>query len=78
MKWLDVEEPFLGLLSVTTLEQWGLDEWEIDEVTFVYMNITPANFQLAPYSHLEDYRGHRNEHINTNCSISIRLLVLLV
>ena len=23
------EEPFFGLLSVTTLEQWGLDKWNI-------------------------------------------------
>ena len=51
----DEEEPFFGLLSVTTLEQWGLDEWDIDKVTFSYLNITPANFQQDPYSHFEDY-----------------------
>ena len=44
------------------------------KVTFVYLNITSANFQQDPYSHFEDYLGHRNRRINTNCSISIRLL----
>ena len=29
------EEPFLGLLSVTKLEQWGLDKWDIAKVTFI-------------------------------------------
>ena len=28
-KMADEEEPFFGLLSVTTLEQWGLDKWDI-------------------------------------------------
>ena len=36
---------FFKLLSVTTLEQWGLDKWDIAEVTFAYLNIISANFQ---------------------------------
>ena len=36
---------FLGLLSVATLKQWGLDEGDIAEVTFAYLNITSANFR---------------------------------
>ena len=63
---------FFGLLSVTTLEQWGLDEWDIAEVTFAYQNITSANFQQDPYSHFEFYHGHINKYINTTSSISIR------
>ena len=63
------------LLSITTLEQWSLDEWDIDEVTFPYLNTTSANFQQDPYSHLEDYRRHGNKYINTTSSISIRLYI---
>ena len=70
----DEEEPFFGLLSVTTLEQWGLDEWDIAEVTFAYLNITSANFQQDPYSHFEVYHGYINKYINTTSSISIRCL----
>ena len=52
------------LLSVTTLEQWGLDKWDIAEVTFVYLNITSANFQPDPYSHFAIYCTHINKYIN--------------
>ena len=59
-KMADVEEPFLGLLSVTTLEQWGLDKRDITKVTFTYLNIKSANFQWDPYSHLAGYCTHIN------------------
>ena len=70
-KMVDGEEPFLGLLSVTTLEQWGLDEWDgTYKVTLTYQNITFTNFQQNPYSHFEFYRGgHTNKYINTTSSI---------
>ena len=41
---------FFLLLSITPLEQWGLDQWDIAEVTFTYLNITSAN-----YNHLAGY-----------------------
>ena len=69
---VEEEELFFGLLTVTTLEKWGLDEWDIAKVTFSYLNIISAPFQQDPYSHFEDYCRHRNKHINTNCSVSIR------
>ena len=47
------------LLSVTTLEQWGLDRWDIVEVTLAYLNITSANFQPDPYSHFAGYCTHK-------------------
>ena len=75
-KMVDEEEPFFGLLSVTTLEQWGLDESDIAEVTFAYQNFIFANFQPDPYSHLAAYRLHLNKYINTTSSISIKLLLL--
>ena len=46
---------FLLLLSVNTLEQWGVDEWDIAEVTFPYLNTTSANFQQDNYSHFAGY-----------------------
>ena len=49
----DVEEAFFGLLSVTPFEQWGVDKWDMAEVTFAYLNIISANFQPNPYSHLQ-------------------------
>ena len=55
------EEPFFWLLSVTTLEQWGLDKWDIAEVTFTYLNIISANFQPDPYGHFTVYCIHINE-----------------
>ena len=45
-----------------------------DLCTFSCSPNASANFQQDPYSHFEDYQGHRNRHINTNCSISIRLM----
>ena len=33
---MGVGKSLFGLLSVTTLEQWGLDEWDIAQVTFAY------------------------------------------
>ena len=65
----DVEEPFFGDFSVTTLEQWGLDEGDIAEVTFSYLNIISAIFQQYIYIYIYIY-----ENINTTSSISIRLL----
>ena len=70
---VDEEEPFFfGLLSVTTLEQWGLDKSDIAEVTFTYQNFTSANFQQDLYSHLAAYIIHINKYINITSSISIR------
>ena len=54
-KMADEEEPSFELLSVTTLEQWGLDEWDIAKVTFAYLNIISANFQQDPYNHFTVY-----------------------
>ena len=75
-KMADVEVPFFGLLSVSTLEQWGLDErniaGDIAKVTFAYLNITSDNFQKDPYSHLAGYRAYINKYINTTSSISIK------
>ena len=72
-----VKEPFfLWLLSVTTLEQWGVDKRGIAEVSFAYLNIISANFQLDPHSHLAGYHTHINKYINTTSSISIRFFVL--
>ena len=66
IKWLDEEEPFFRLLSVTTLEQWmGFGQMGHSEVTFPYLNIISANFQQNPYSHFAVY-------------LSIRLLLLLL
>ena len=70
----NVEEPFWGgLLSVTTLEQWGVDKWYIVQITLAYLNIISANFQPDPHSHFAGYRTHTNKYINTISSISIRL-----
>ena len=54
-KMVDVEVPFLGSIQLLHLDS-GLDEGDIAEVTFVYLNITSANFQPDPYSHLAGYR----------------------
>ena len=43
-KMANVEEPFLGLLLVTPLEQWGVEKWDIAQVTFSYLNVISANF----------------------------------
>ena len=40
----DVEEPFFGLLLVTSLEQWGVEKWNIAQATSSYQNIMSANF----------------------------------
>ena len=47
-KMADMEEPFLRLLLVTPLEQWGVDKWDIAQVTFACLNIISANFQPNP------------------------------
>ena len=44
IKWHLGRAFFFLLLSVNTLEQWSVDEWDIAEVTFAYLNITSANF----------------------------------
>ena len=36
IKW---QKSLFGLLSVITLELWGVDKWGIAEVTFAYLNI---------------------------------------
>ena len=73
---MDVEEPFFGLLLVPPLEQWGVDKWDIAEVTFAYLNIISANFQLNHYSHLVGYPTYIYiriyKYINITSSISIR------
>ena len=71
IKW-QTRKSLFGLLSVTTLEQFGLDECDKDEVTFDYQNITSANFQQDPYSRFEDYCRHKNKYINIINSINIR------
>ena len=43
-------------------------------VTFAYLNITFANFQLEPYSHFADYHIHINKYLNSTSSISIRYI----
>ena len=43
-KMVEEEEPSL-LLTVSTLEKWGLDKWDIAEV----------NFKQDPYSHFAVY-----------------------
>ena len=50
---------FFGLLSVTTLEQWGLDVRDIAKVTFDYLSITSANFEQDPHSHFAVYCTHK-------------------
>ena len=72
-KMVDVEVPF-GLLSVATLEQWGLDKGDIAEVTFTYLNTISANFQQDPYSCFAGYLTHTHiyKYINTTSYISIR------
>ena len=54
-KMSDVKEPFLGFFP---LEQWGVEKWDIADVTFAYLNITSAIFQPNPCNHLAGYRAH--------------------
>ena len=68
----DVEEPYFGFLSVTTLKQWGVDKWDIAEVTLDYLNIISTNFQPDPHSHFAGYCAHIYIYISTTGSISIR------
>ena len=51
IKWWMWKSFFFGLLSVITLEQWGVDERDIAEVTFAYLYTLSVNFQQDPYSH---------------------------
>ena len=71
-----MRKSLFGLLLITTLEQWGLDESDIAEVTFAYQNFASANFQQDPYSHLAAYCIHINKYINTTNSISTRCIDL--
>ena len=41
---VDMEEPFLGLLLDTLPEQWGVNKWDIAQITFSYLNMISANF----------------------------------
>ena len=67
----DEEEPFFFILSVTTLEQWGLDEWDIARLLSltrishlpIFNRILRAIRQVMVYI---------NKYINTTSSISIR------
>ena len=43
-KMADEGELIFGLLSVTAIEQQGLDKSDIAEVTFTYLNIVSVNF----------------------------------
>ena len=62
-KMVDEEEPFLGFFLSLHLNN-VVYEWDIAEITFPYQNITSANFQQGPYSHLSFYHGYINKYIN--------------
>ena len=68
------KSPF-WLLSVTTLEQWGLDKSDIAKLLSLIRISHLLIFNWGPYSLLATYHIHINKYINTTSYISIRCLV---
>ena len=52
IKWWMWKSLFWGFFQLILFEQCGMDKWDIAEVTLAYLNITDANFQQDPYSHI--------------------------